>query len=477
VSASGPAGGSGSLADAITASGLVGSGSSGVLLLSGGPDSSALAFALAGLEPRPRFCALHLNYGLRPESGQDESAAARLCERFGIELFVERPVRREQSSGNLHAWAREQRYAAAESLRGRLGYDWIAVAHTASDLAETVLYRLAVSPGTRSLAAMPASRGAVIRPLLSLSRGQVRAAAEDAGLPFVDDRSNDDPSFARTRIRNEVLPVLADLNPAVLEAISRTRDDLAEELDYLSAAGAGLVEVDGGGVDGGGDGSGDRLIRGTRLAAAHPALRRFALRSMAEATLGRPVVLTRAQTEEICRLVAHPEGGRIDLGQGASIVAESGVVIVEPGDPGDPVHLGPTRLDTPGRLRWGGWRIRAEEMSPPFEPAGPEVATLDAGSLGSGLEVRAWREGDRMAPLGMGGSKSLQDLFTDSGLPRSKRRTLPLVLSAGEVAWVPGLAVGERFRLRPDTKRAIRLEASPAREPQAIPPRGLPPVD
>jgi tRNA(Ile)-lysidine synthase len=455
--------GAGTLVEAIGASQLVGDGSSGVLLLSGGPDSSALAFGLARLAPRPAFCALHLNYGLRPESGEDEAAAARLCRRLGVELFVERPSRPAGSSGNLHAWAREQRYSAAESLRVRLGLDWIAVAHTATDLAETIIYRLAVSPGTRPLVAMPARRGAVIRPLLRLGREQVRAAAEATGLPFVDDRSNADSSFARTRIRSEILPVLSDLNPAVLDTITRTRDDLAEETDFLNLAGAEMVEA---------DGNGEARIDGSRLATAHPALRRFALRALAEGALGRPVVLTREQAEEICRLVARPEGGRIDLGEAASMVAESGSVTI---DPGVPARLDPARLDIPGRLLWGGWRIFAEEMEPPFEPAGPEVATLDAEGLGSGLEVRAWKQGDRISPLGMAGSKSLQDLFTDSRLPRSRRRSLPLLLSAGEVVWVPGLAVGERFRLTAETKRAIRLVAS--RQPRAAPAQVLPPAD
>ena len=445
------------LVDAIEGSGLVEPRSTGVLLLSGGADSCALAFGLAGLSPRPGFCALHFNYGLRRESGDDEAAAAALCERLGIELLVERPVRPSDRPGNLHAWAREERYRAAEVVRKERGLDWIALAHTASDLAETVIYRLAVSPGTRALATMPARRGPVIRPLLTLSRQQLRSEAEAAGLPFVDDRSNDDPSFARARIRSEVLPVLADLNPSVLQAISRTRDDLAEELDFLSRAGGELIEEGAAGVP---------RIEASRLARAHPALRRFALRAMAEEALGRPVAVSREQTAEICRLVASSEGGRIDLREGASLVAESGTVIVEPGGPACPERA---ELELPGRLEWGGWTILAEHMQPPFEPAGPQVATLDADRLGSALEVRSWREGDRMVPFGMDGSKSLQDLFTDCHLPRSQRRSLPLLVSEGEIAWVPGLAIADRFRLTPDSKRAIRFEAAPAPGPQGVP--------
>ncbi|MEX0620886.1 MAG: tRNA lysidine(34) synthetase TilS [Solirubrobacterales bacterium] len=459
-----PAPGPGPLVDSIESSRLVLPGTAGVLLLSGGADSCALAFGLAGLSFHSEFCALHLNYGLRAESGEDEAAAVALCQMLGIELIVERPVRPAGETGNLHAWAREERYRAAELLRARRDLDWIAVAHTASDLAETVVYRLAVSPGSRPLVAMPARRGAVIRPLLTLSREQVRAESEAAGLPFVDDRSNDDPAFARARIRNEVLPVLADLNPSVLQAISRTRDDLAEEIDFLMKSAAGLITEGLGGVP---------QIELSRLEEAHPALRRFALRALAEQALERPVSISREQTADISRLAASPEGGRIDLGQGASMAAESGTVAVEPGG-GSPEDFSSgsaetTELEYPGRVEWGSWTILAEVMEPPFEPEGLQVATLDADRLGPLLEIRGWRTGDRIAPLGMGGSKSLQDLFTDSRVPRSRRRALPLLVSQGEIAWIPGLAVGERFRLTPETKRAIRFKVEPAPGSPAIP--------
>jgi len=439
------------LTEAIGASGLISPGSGGVILLSGGADSCALAFGLSRLEPRPALHALHLNYGLRSESGEDEAACIGVCERLGIELTVFRP---ERAEGNLHAWAREQRYGEAERVRRDRGLDWIAVAHTASDLAETVIYRLAVSPGTRALAAMPARRGAVIRPLLDLSREQVRRAATAAELPFVDDRSNDDPAFARTRIRHEVMPVLADLNPAVLEAITRTRRDLSEELDFLSAAGSGLLSS---------DPDGTPSIGVSDLAAAHPAVRRFALRAVAESVLGRPAPVSREQAALILRLAESPEGGRIDLGEGASLIAESGVVRVDPGpsagaDP-DPADEPRALLELPGAVEWGQWSIAAEEMRPPFIPSGPEQATLDLDLLGEQLEVRSWRDGDRIRPLGLGGSKSLQDLFTDHRLPRSRRRRIPVLLAGEEVAWVPGIAVGDPFRLGPGTSRAVRLTA------------------
>jgi tRNA(Ile)-lysidine synthase len=442
------------LLDAITSSGLVEPGSGGVILLSGGPDSAALAFGLAragrgGLVGSGSLLALHVNYGLRPDSGEGEEAAAALCDRLGIELVVERP---DRGSGNLHAWARAVRYDAGEALREARGLDWVAVAHTRSDLAETVIYRLATSPGTRALATMPGRRGRVIRPLLGLTRAEVRDAVILAGLPFVDDRSNDDPVFARARIRNEVLPVLEGLNPAVLRAVAETRAELGEELDLIGELAGRLL----------GD---SPTVSAEVLAAAHPALRRHALRLLAERGFRRPVPVSRDQAAEVMRLAGHPEGGEVDLGGGASLAVESGVIFTPVRDP-EPD--GPISLDLPnGRGDWGHWSLEAEPMEPPFSPEGPDVATLDVDLLGKHVEVRAWREGDRMRPLGMDGSKTLQDLFTDAGVRRSQRGIHPVVTSAdGQIAWVPGLAVAEPFRMTPDTRRAVRISARPIR-PQA----------
>jgi tRNA(Ile)-lysidine synthase len=116
-------------------------------------------------------------------------------------------------------------------------------------------------------------------------------------------------------------------------------------------------------------------------------------------------------------------------------------------------------LGVPGTCRLGTWEVRAELHPAPVEPSGPSLATLDAGAVGSRLEVRTWRDGDTMRPLGLGGTKSLQDVFTDGGVPRSARREIPIVLARGRVAWVPGVAVSEDFRLSPDSTQVVVLSA------------------
>ena len=91
---------------------------------------------------------------------------------------------------------------------------------------------------------------------------------------------------------------------------------------------------------------------------------------------------------------------------------------------------------------------------------GPGV--LDRGTLGSELLVRSWRPGDRMAPLGLRGTKSLQDLFTARRVPRLLRAGVPVVESGGEIAWVAGLATSERFKVTPSTRQTVRLSVRDA---------------
>jgi tRNA(Ile)-lysidine synthase len=430
----------------VGSSGLVPRDSSGVVLISGGPDSTCLAAGLAEHCGRPEVHALHLNYGLRDSAAADEQVCRRLCAMLRIDLRVERP---RLGEGNVQASARDARYAAAELLRERLGCDWVATGHTRTDVVETVLYRLASSPGRRALLGLPARRGRVVRPLLGIERPEARELVERAGLPFADDPTNLDQRFARNRIRTEVLPALREINPAAERNLAETRAELAEEGRVLDRIAAEVLEAAGGGP-------GTIAIRADALEDVEPALRRLALRRLAEAAAGTEVSLGRARAAEIWRLAQLPEGGEVDLGGGVTAVCEQGLIRIRVGEASQPE---PVALTVPGQCRFGAWEVSAELRSPPVTVNGPERAVLDPGALGGDVVVRAWREGDRIRPLGMDGTKALQDLFTDRKVPRSLRHTLPVITSRDRVAWVAGVAVSEDFRLGETPAEVVVLSA------------------
>jgi tRNA(Ile)-lysidine synthase len=134
------------------------------------------------------------------------------------------------------------------------------------------------------------------------------------------------------------------------------------------------------------------------------------------------------------------------------------------GEP-DRAPAGPAALPVPGRCRFGAWDVVCER-APQLEGASPgsvDAPVLDAARLAPTLTVRAWHEGDRMRPLGMVGTKSLQDVFGDRKVPRSLRRSLPVVLSGDEIAWVAGVAVSEDFKLTERTAATVRLTARAVR--------------
>lgn len=436
------------LIDAIRESGLVRPRSTGVTMISGGPDSALLLAGLAEVVGPDNLDAVHINYRLRPESDRDEEVCRDLCGRLRVDLRVERPTLR---SGNLQAEARRARYEAAERIRARYGADWIATGHTGTDLAETVLYRLARSPGRRALLGMAPRRGRLIRPLLALGREQVRALAEAAALPFVDDPSNLDPRFARNRIRTEVLPVLRSIDADAERNIAMTRRELAEEADALEAIAAAAIP------------GGEAAAPVEALADLHPAIRRIALRILAERAAGSAVPLGIDRATEVWRVARRPEGGIVELPGSVRAVCESGWIVFAAGSYGERPWPAVT-LEVPGRCRWGGWEVTAEvRPGRPRRAEGPDVAMLDADLLGPSLTVRGWREGDHIEPLGLEGSKSLQDLFTDRRVPRSHRRLIPVVARGDEVVWVAGVAIAEPYKVGAGTSATTVISAGPAR--------------
>jgi tRNA(Ile)-lysidine synthase len=210
---------------------------------------------------------------------------------------------------------------------------------------------------------------------------------------------------------------------------------------------------------------GAQEIEVARLAALPVALRRLVARRLAEEAVDRvpspaealrdPASLAPAAAARVDELLAlGPGGGAIDLGGGLRAVVEQGVLRFAAGPPPAPPHT--VALPVPGRALFGDWEVRCEAVA-----AEPAAGVVDLAALGGHPTIRAWRPGDRMAPLGLGGTRTLQDLFTDHRIPRERRRTIPLVEAGGEIAWVPGVATGERFRVTALTREAVRLSATP----------------
>ena len=281
-----------------------------VVLFSGGRDSTCLLDLAVRLGAD--VSALHVDYGLRPDSAGDAEHCARVCASLGIELAVQRP-RRPEDAGNLQAWARDVRYGAAARLAGARDAD-VAAGHTASDQAETVLYRLAASPGRRALLGMAARDGRLVRPLLGITRAETAAYCRARGLAWREDASNASDAFARNRVRHELLPALQSVHPAAEENVRRTAELLREEAAVLDEVVAGVLD-------------GREEIELDRLAAFPPALARLVVRRLAEGATGSVVPRAARRTEDVLALGSE---GALDLGDGARARVRAGILSFEP---------------------------------------------------------------------------------------------------------------------------------------------------
>ena len=202
--------------------------------VSGGADSLALAAALAFV--RPGSGALIVDHGLQLGSAQVAAWAADQCRSLGLATEHLTPDSCPLLGGGPEAVARTLRYRLLAEAADRLGATAVLLGHTLDDQAETVLLGLARGAGTRSLAGMAAQRGLWRRPLLGVTRRQTRAACAEAGLEPWDDPHNADPSYARVRVRGQVLPALElALGPGVAEALARTARQAREDADALDA--------------------------------------------------------------------------------------------------------------------------------------------------------------------------------------------------------------------------------------------------
>ena len=302
------------LLERVEGAGLIAGPAPVLAMLSGGRDSVCMLDLVVRARGPGEVSVLHVNYGLREEADGDERLCRELCDRLGVALEVERPER-PQGAGNLQAWARQVRYAAAARLAEPRGAT-IVTGHTADDQVETILYRLASSPSRRALLGMRPRDGRLARPLLETTREETTAYCRDRGLAWRDDASNEGDAYARNRVRAGLIPELEKIHPGARENVLRTAALLREEAELLDS----LVDAE----LAGGDGIEPGTIAHRRFAELHPALRRLVLQRLADAAAGRPVAGAARFADQVASLSRG--GSTLDLGSGVRAVLEAGIL-------------------------------------------------------------------------------------------------------------------------------------------------------
>lgn len=429
-----------------------------LVAVSGGPDSVALAHL---------FSELHLDSEIAHFDHQTRNGGSAADASFVEELAGELGVRFHFASADIEAeaadspmsfeeYAREARYTFLVETAKATGCCAIATGHHADDQAETVLMRVLRGTGPRGLAGIPpqGERGGVpiIRPLLGLRRDDLLAYLKERGYAYRHDETNLDTGYARNRIRHELLPHLSrEYNPRLREALCRLADAQRVEDDLLSsltrAFSADCVPERG-------------IILRDAFAAGHPALQRRALLDFAE-SLGAGLDFDRVE-RAVTFILESETGKRFDLGGGVQLcAAKNSIEVVEiEADTGNSEVI---PVMVPGNTLAFGKRLTIVEMTgPPPEPLSayctPTRQVIDASTLTGDLHIRHRLPGDRIAPLGLGGTRKLKDYFCDLGIPPVQRDAKLLLTAGNEVVWIVGHAVSAKAAVTEATTCWLEIE-------------------
>ena len=446
-----------------------------VAAVSGGSDSVALWFLLQQIAARGD-CQLmglaHLHHHIRGNAADADAAFCRALAAGvgvpGVVGDVDVPALARREGVSLEVAGRDARQQFYSEALASLGAGCVAVAHTRDDQAETVLLRLARGAGPAGLSGIAPRRDHLVRPLLEISRAELRAWLTEMGEPWREDATNADCAIPRNLIRHEVLPRLRKLNAQADAALARTADILRIDAAFLDGlaneAVTRLVRID--------EPSGRVVVDASGLAQLPAAVaRRVALRALATANPSCSYGLEEA--ELLCGAAAGGSGASL-----ASIEMErsgGNVVLVNRGqvEPGgklgrvgkaeqrDPDHF-ELQLDIPGAVvaPHGRWTLTASapEPRPAILAVEAGQVMIDASTLSPGLIVRPRRPGDRLHPLGAPGSKKVQDVFVDRKVPRNQRDREPIVTDEmGRIVWVAGQVLASPFRVTPLTTTVVIL--------------------
>jgi tRNA(Ile)-lysidine synthase len=448
-----------------------------VVAVSGGPDSVALLRALALLtdEFRLRLTTAHLNHGLREEEADEEEAfVRRLSDGMGIACICKKTDIRALKEGkrrSLEEIGREERYRFLQETAEKYGAVKIAVGHHRDDQAETVLLHLLRGSGPEGLRGiLPVRDGRIIRPLLDVGRSDILAFLGREGLTYRSDSSNESLLFLRNRIRNELIPGLAaNYNPRLIEGLCQTAGIIRREDDYLRGVVRQIIRR--WGID---PGSEEVTLPVADFLVLHEAIQGRIIKCLLEGAAPLRNGIGYRHIETVLVLARRPAGRSVSLDLPFRIRAERKGDILRIRKEGErrarrndrerknpprfeyrveiPVTIHLREIDRTIRLEWIE-KPQIREMKDR-----PETAFMDYECMTLPLILRNMRPGDRVAPLGTGGTKKLKDYFIDRKIAAPCRGEIPLLVDAGSIIWIAGERISERVRVTEKTRKVLKAE-------------------
>ena len=405
-----------------------------LVALSGGADSVALLRVLLSLGYTCE-CA-HCNFHLRGlESDRDEAFVRQLCEKQGIPLHVthfDTSAYAKEHHISIEMAARELRYEWFEHIRKEIGASAIAVAHHRDDSVETFLLNLMRGAGINGLKGIPVKNGLIVRPLLSVSREDILDYLQAIHQDFVTDSTNMEDEYMRNKIRLNIIPVMKEVNPSIMETIQETTFRFSEISNIYRQ---------------------DRTEAITRkVISTSPDMFRISLadilEDLAPLSLLHEVLFPKgfnaSQIQDIYRSLSSSQSGKLFFSTEWEVLRDREYIWIKKKAPAQSIP-----------------EIKMDEVNrtPSFViPRDKHIACLDADKIKQPLTIRKWERGDKFVPLGMNGKKNVSDYLTDKKYSLFQKENQYVVCCGDDIVWLVNERTDHRYRITESTQRIMLIQ-------------------
>ena len=417
-----------------------------IAAVSAGMDSVLMAHLLksAGFN----FCIAHCNFQLRgAESNNEQAFCRQLAYELGVPFYTidfDTPAHVARQKISTQMAARQLRYQWFEQLRQQHQYTHVALAHHQNDAIETILLNLTRGTGIAGMHGILPKNGNLVRPMLFLNRDEVQDTVKAAGLQYMEDGSNASVKYARNKIRHQVIPKLKELNPGLEQTFENNLQRFRELEMLLNRRVAALKKE-------------LFVFYGDEIHIPLAAIKTLEPKRLLLFNLLQEYGFNETAVGDIISALGKHPGRKFESSAYELILDRENLILTRKNK--DDLQQAVINANDHEVVYSGCKLTLLHDDSPLVIKGNPMAASVDAELLLFPLTLRAWQQGDHFYPLGMKGRKKVGDFFIAQKVPLHTKHQVPLLVNGnGDIIWIAGHRLDERYKVTENTKKVIIFE-------------------